>query len=281
MGPAIDALVDGAGNVQRNPKLVGISFALFVLSLPLVLVGAVLGIVVSFVPVVGPLLLQVVGAAVLKPLFLGGVVGVAAAGLDGPVAVRDYTDTLGEHFLSLAGAYALYELLKFVVSVFVAILVVVLVAVVLGLEVAADAVAGDPVNTAALTEASLVVLVGVLLVAAGLFLAVAVVFQFVDVAVVVGDEDAFGALRESWALAREAPLDVLAYSVLRVVVGVAVLLPALVLAVIAAELAGPGTDVAGLLGLASFGLSVLLAPVAFAVVVSYHAAYYDRRRRPA
>lgn len=263
MGHAIDALPKGIANVRRNPKLVVISFAVLVAMIPLGIVGGIVGFVLSLIPLVGQLLARLVVMVPMKVLVLGGLVGAAGAGFAGSVAFGDYTDAVGGNARSLFGAFAIYELLLAVLSLGFATLFVF----VFGFGSALAGAAGEgSVATAGLGAGMLAAIA----VAVLLLVVYAVVFQFLDVAVVLGDHDATGAFGESLDLVRGAPLSVLGYTVLRAVLFAAILLPGVVVTV-------AGAQVADVLVWVGAGITLLLYPVALAVVVSYHAAYYGVR----
>lgn len=265
MGHAVDALGDGLRNLAGNPMLVVIAYVVSAVTVPVFLVVALAGFVLAFVPIVGQLLAYLLFAATVKPLLLGGVLGPAGDGVAGEVELRDAGRAVAEHFPSLAGAFSIYELIRFAVSLVlgVVLLVVLLVGSVgsLALDDPATAFAGLGVVLVVGYALALLVVLGL-----------AVVFQFVDAAVVLGDASASDALRESWGLAREAPLSVLGYAVLRVLVAGLVVLPGLVLAV-------AGSRFGDAFAWAGLGVTLLLSPVALAVVMSYHAAYYGHRIR--
>lgn len=263
MGYALDALPMGVKNVQRNPILVAISIAVGVATLPVLLVAAAL----IIIPLVGPVFTRIVIAGAIKPLLIGGIVGVAGAGFATSVGFGDYLDTVKENFVSLAGTFLLYE-----VGVFVFSIVLVAVMLFTGLLGSfAGAAAGE--SALASTGMGLGIVATYLL---GLLAIVtyAVVFQFLDVAVVLGDHGATAAFGKSWQLVREAPLSVLGYTVLRGLLGTFILLPGYVITIVGVQT----SDVVMWVGL---GITLLLYPVAFAVLMSYHAAYYGLRIKPA
>lgn len=263
MGAAIDALPRGVKNVQRNPMLVVITVAIGIASLPVLLVAALLGII----PLVGPIVSRVVVAGAVKPLLIGGIVGVAGAGFAGSVGFGDYLDTVKEDFVTLAGTYLLYE-----IGVFVFGLLLVVVMLFTGLM---GSFAGAAAGESSLASAGVGLgIVAVYVVGLVLILAYAVVFQFLDVAVVLGDNGVTDAFRESWRLVREAPLSVAGYTVLRGLLGAAILLPGYVIVI-------AGLQTSDAVMWAGLAVTLLLYPVAFAVVMSYHAAYYGVRLRSA
>lgn len=257
MGEAAVAVVEGCRNVVRNPVVVGVTAAVMALLVPVVALAGVFGILLAIF-VVGPIVVRFVGAVVVKPLLFGGVAGLAAAGFEERADLGDYKDSLRGNFLSLAGGYVLYEVAVLAVSI--ATGVAVLAVLWLGSELGPTA--GEHVELVAF---------GVGGVGAVVLVAFAVTFQFVDVAAVVGGAGGVEAVRESARLTREDPLGVLGYTLARVAVGGAVLLPAVVVGYVVGPVPG--------LGSVGWVLAGLLAPVAFAAVTSVHVAYY-RRRRP-
>lgn len=264
MGHAIDALPAGVKNVRSNPSLIGYSFGLLVVSLVVAAPLAVVAVVLSFVPIFGQLLARPLVAIPVKTLLLGGMVGLSGAGFAGSVGVDDLKRTYSEHGVSLAAAFAIYELLLVVVSI---ALVVVMVVVVLGGTVSATAIQSE------LAAGGLGVLIVAMYVGVVVLLAViAAVFQFLDVAVVLGEKSATGAVGECWRLVRNGPLSVAGYTLLRGLVGSLILLPGYVL-VLLGEFTVDALTYVGVV------VAVLLYPVAFAVLMSYHAAYYGYRVR--
>lgn len=271
MGDATAAIVEGVRNVVRNPVVVGSTGIVMVALAPVVTVASLFGVVLSFI-VVGPFLVRFTSALVVKPLLFGGVAGVADAGFDGPAALDDYIGPLRGNFVSLAGAFVLYEVAVLVVAVGTAAAVLATFAVESMLGPAAGSsgrLLGYALGSIGLFELLAFVLggLGSLIVAA-----LAVTFQFVDVAVVVGGADGVGALRESIRLTREDPVGVVGYSVMRVLLAGVVLLPGAVVGLFAGSVDHRLLEVGWI-------VVALLLPVAFAVITSAHVAYY-RRRRP-
>lgn len=265
MGHAIDALPQGVRNVNDNPMLIGIAIAVMVAMIPIGIVGGIIWIVLAFVPIIGPVLARFIVAIPIKILVLGGMVGAAGAGFTGGVSFGDYADSVRDNFGSLFGAYALYEVIVLAIGIVVA--VVALFVFGLGSMLTSPA-SGDPMATASLGLGIIALYVGVIV----LLLVVAIVFQFLDVAVVLGDHSGVDAFKESWRLTREAPLSVLGYSILRMLLGTAILLPGYVVMI-------GGSMVSDVLIWVGVVITIILYPVAFAVVMSYHAAYYGVRLR--
>lgn len=267
MGHAIDALGDGLGNVVGNPTLVAISYAVSAAAAALSLVVGAVGIVLSFVPLVGPLIAQLLFAATTKPLLIAGVLGPAGRGFAGGVEFGDALEAEREHFVGLACGFSLYELLRMAVSMLFGLgLLVLVVFGSVGVAALDDPVAA-PLGLGLL-------FVGGYLGFVTIALALVVAFQFVDAAIVFDGASVVDAFAESWRLVREAPLSVLGYSTLRVVLGGLVVLPGWVVAV------GLGR-VSDLFLWVGFAAVLLLSPLAFAAVMSFHAAYYGHRVRAA
>jgi len=264
MGDAIEALSMGLNNVRKNPLLIAISYVLFLASIPLLIVGGIIAFVLAFIPIIGQLVARLLIAVPVKLLFFGGMVGVAGKAFGGDLSLKDFTAVVKNNAKSLGGAYAIYEAIVFVVGLVVGL---VMLFVVFGGSLAVGSVSDPSSGLAAGLGAGIVVMYALALL---VILAIAVVFQFLDVAVVLGDHDATGAFTESIRLVREAPLSVLGYSVLRFLLGAAIVLPGVVVA-------AAGSQVADVLGVVGGLITLLLYPVAFAVVMSYHAAYYGKR----
>ena len=263
MGAAIDALGDSIGISTRNPNLVLGGVVAMIL---LFGVGGVL----SLIPLVGPLVTNVVVA----PVALAGMVAMANAAATDSSSFGDFTGGISDHSLTLMGAYALL----FVIQMGIGILFVVAFfflgfgALAAGAGAGAGPGTGDPgAMFGALGGTMLVVFLVALLVA----LAVALVTQFLDVAVVVGDADATGSFGEAIDLVTSGPLSVLGYSLLRGIVGVVVVGVPLGVGVGAVVY---GFDGAGTLPIV-LGLVVMLLaiPAGFAFLFAYHVAYYRRR----
>lgn len=267
MGYAIDALPMGVRNVRKNPKLIGISYALVIVMIPLAIVGAIIAVLLSFIPILGPVLARLVVGIPLKILILGGMVGAAGAGFAGSVSFGDYLDSVKDNFTSLFGAFALFEVIIFAITIGVVIVALF----VLGFgSLLGSTTSRAPMASAGLGLGVVALYFGTIV----LVLTIAMVFQFLDVAVVLGDHGAVDAFKESWRLTREAPLSVFGYSIMRGLLGGIVVLPGWVLVI-------AGTHVSDVVMYVGFVITLLLYPVAFAVVMSYHAAYYGVRLKAA
>jgi hypothetical protein len=261
MGPTIEALSMGMKNVTRNPKLVAISYAVSLASLPLLLVGGVLAVILGLIPIVGQMLARLLVAVPLKVLLLGGMAGAAGKAFAGGASFGDYLESVKDNAVSLAGAFAIYEAIVFAIALAVGVVLLFVVGV-------GGAMAGGMSSTVSTGFGLGIVLLYVLVFA--LVVTIAIVFQFLDVAVVLGGKDATGALKESYKLFDEKPISVLGYTVTRALVGIVVVLPGIVIGAV-------GTQLGDVVGLAGALITLLLFPVAFAAVMSYHAAYYGLR----
>jgi len=260
MGAAISALPRAVGIVKRNPILIAGS----------VLFGliALVGVAFSLIPLIGGIIFQVL----ILPVGLAGIVAMADAGTEEGASLGDFTDGISDHAGSMIGAFGLMFLIQLAA---VLALVVVLVFVIGFSVVGAGAATGSDPGAA---FAGVGLLAGLVLLAIFLVvLALQLVQQFLDVAVVIGGEDAAGALSEATSLVTGGPLSVLGYALLRfVVLGVAVAAP-LVLAVAVGGV-GAAQDTAALLVPAVL-LMLVAFPLGVALGFAYHVAYY-RERRP-
>lgn len=261
MGAAIDALGDSIGISTRNPNLVLGGVVAMIL---LFGVGGVL----SLIPFVGPMVTNVV----IAPVALAGMVAMADAAATDSASFGDFTGGIGDHSVTLMGAFALL----FVIQMGIGILFVVAFFFVGFSAFAAGAGTGtgggDPgAMLGALGGTMLLVFALAMLVA----VAVALVTQFLDVAVVVGDADATGSFGEAIDLVTSGPLSVLGYSILRGLLGVIVIGIPIAVGIVAVVY---GSDGGGTLPIALGLLVVVLAiPVGFAFLFAYHVAYYRRR----
>jgi hypothetical protein len=262
MGQALDALTPGVKNVLEHPMLVAYSYALMavaiVVGLPLLLVATVL----SIVPLFGQLFARPLLMIPIKTLLLGGMLGLATAGFRGSVELDDLTDTYREHGLSLAGAFAIHEATLVVVGMALGAVMLVF--------VFGGTMSMSAIDSEAASAGFGVAFVALYVVALLVVVAISVFFQFLDVAVVLGDHGAFDAVEECGRLVRNGPVSVLGYTVLRAVLALVILLPGYVLMLVGIEVAEVITWVGTLVVL-------LLYPIALAVLMSYHVAYYGHR----
>ena len=207
MGAAISALPRAVGIVKRNPILLlgAVVFGLI----------ALVGVAVSIIPLIGTIILQVL----ILPVGLAGIVAMTDAGTAREdTSLGEFTGGISNYAGSMIGAYGLMFLIQAAAGI--ALLVVFVFVLGVGLFGAGMGTGSEP--GAFLTSVGL--LTGlVLLVVFLVFLVLGLIQQFLDVAVVVGGEDATGALSEATSLITGGPLRVLGYSILRfVVLGVAI-----------------------------------------------------------
>lgn len=257
MGAAIDAVGDSIEISTRNPNLVVGGVIAMVL---MVVVGGLL----SFIPFIGPMVTNVV----VTPIALAGMVAMANAAATGSATFGDFTDGIGDHSTTLMGAFALLFAIWFGIG-----MVFIVAMLFLGVRVmSAVSTSGDP-SAAAGALGGTFVLIFLLFVL--VVLLISIVTQFLDVAVVVGGEDATGSFGEAIELVTSGPLSVVGYSILRAVLALVVIgVPFVVgLAAVMWGLDDAGT-VPILMGL---GVMILALPAGFAYLYSYHVAYYRRR----
>lgn len=259
MGAAIDALKDTFGVVQRNPIILLIAaVAQFAM--------AVGGAIVSIIPIVGP----IVSAVVITPTILGGYYYAAdRAHQENAVGFDDFTQGMSENWKSLAGAYAL------LVTLAIAFMfIITMIAMLMGVSALSAADPGSGAPTAAL-GGSMMLLFPITIV--GFFL-IGMVVQFVDVAVVVGDQNATGAFSKAWELFREDPLSVFGYSILRTALPMAVfIIPMSFMGIGGGLAAGGGASEMGAVFIVAVLLMLLLYPVIFSLMMTYHAVYFRYR----
>ena len=260
MGAAISALPRAVGIVKRNPILIAGS----------VLFGfiALVGVAFSLIPLIGGIIFQVL----ILPVGLAGIASMTDAGTDEGASLGDFTGGISDHAGSMIGAFGL----MFLIQLAVALALVVVLVFVIGFSIVGAGAATESDPGAAFAGIGLLtglVLLAILLVV----LVLQLVQQFLDVAVVVGGEDAAGALSEAASLVTGGPLSVLGYAFLRfVVLGVAVAAPLL----LAAAVAGVGVAENTTALLVPAVLLMLVAfPLGVALGFAYHVAYY-RERRP-
>lgn len=229
--------------------------------------SVVLGFVLGLIPVVGPIL----NAVFVTPLFAAGFIAVANAAMEGDSSFDDYVSGISDNYLSMVGAYAL---LMGIMLVFVLGFVVV-VALIVGFgSMSGGGAAAEPSAAAASNLAAIggVAIVMILLGSLFMFLVFAAL-QFIDVSIVVGDESAFSSFKRSVGLFTSAPISVLGYSLLRGVLGAAIVgVPTLLVGGAAV------TAMESTASLAVTGLTyLLLLPVGFVVGYGYHVAYFRER----
>lgn len=267
MGATIDALSHGVKNVQKNPKLIGYSYVLMFLAFLLAIPLGVVAVILALIPLVGAFFARPLLMIPLKTLMLGGMVGLAGAAFAGSVGLDDLKETYKEHGLSLVAAFAIQELVVVLVSIVIGVVMFI---VVFGGSMSMSAM-GPSGGGSEMAAAGLgVAVIGLYTVALLLLVAVGAFFQFLDVAVVLGDKGPGEAVKECGRLVKNGPLSVAGYTVMRGLLGAVILLPGYVLAIVGSEVFEP-------LAWVGFVVILLLYPVALAVLMSYHAAYYGHR----
>lgn len=261
MGAAISALPRAVGIVKRNPILLlgAVVFGLI----------ALVGVAVSIIPLIGTIIFQVL----ILPVGLAGIVAMTDAGTAREdTSLGEFTGGISNYAGSMIGAYGL----MFLIQAAAVIALVVVFVLVLGVGLFSTGMGTGSEPGAFLAGVGLLTGLVLLVVLLVLFV-LALIQQFLDVAVVVGGEDATGALSEATSLITGGPLSVLGYSILRfVVLGVAIGGP-LVLAFVIAG-AGLEQNISAVLVPAVLLLLVAF-PLGTAVGFAYHVAYY-RERRP-
>jgi hypothetical protein len=258
MGAALSAVPRAFGIVRSNPIL---------------LVGAVLfgviglvGAVLSIIPLLGVVLAQVL----VLPVALVGLTEMTdSAAADDDASLGDFAHGIADNAASAIGAFALLFGAQLAIGITLTLAIVFIV----GVSVTGAGPGTDPTSTLTGGGAIGALLFLVLIVA---LVTLALVQQFLDVAVVVGDRGAVAALGEAKDILVEGPLSVLGYALLRFgIILVAVGIPAAAAAGVGAV--GAGRESGGLLAIAAVVL-LLAGPVAIAVATAYHVAYYRTRR---
>lgn len=264
MGAAIDAIEPGLAVVRDNPKYIVVAAAVG-------LVAAALSALFFLIPLLGPLL----QTYVISPALLCVVLGMAFAGhVGGSASPSAGYQSLKSNFLSLAGAYLVFNVALGVLAALIAIggFVPVLMMYDAGATevttAGASAVTGSGVPTDSLVLGAILLYLFILLVVLAGQVAIA---QFLDAAVIVGGESAISAIGAAWRLFRGAPLSAIGYTLLRVSIGGAVLV-----AVGVGYAAGATVEPGVALGLGLLG-GLLAGPPAGAFLMAYHVTYYDAR----
>jgi hypothetical protein len=233
----------------RNPLLAGISLLATVLSVVALLAAGTLSLLglTPVVPIVG--------------VFHAGVVGAvrAAAREDTDISLGDYAASVRQRWRSVFGAYlgvvigllGLVSLLWFVLP-----------------EIGTGYILGGSEWRAGdLSYLNLTAVFGLFIVLLFLLALVvsALVVQFLDAAVIAGEETATGAYADAASLLIEAPGSVLGYSLLRA----GILLAGIVPVAVAATLVGTGVAVL---------VALVTVTLALAFQWAFHTHYYLTRR---
>ena len=264
MGAATDTLSDSISQTINNPLVIAVAVVA-------VLVGGLIAGVLSLVPLVGQLL-----SAPVVAVFVAGIVGMAYVGArdQTSASVSDYTATLSEHgttvFLaSLLKNVAVGVLLAVAGIVF---LVVPIFVVGLGSAGASQPGAADPRAFGALLAGASVLFFLFFFLWVGVLLLAQTLFQFVDSAIVIGGKDVTGSLSESIDLFTESPGSVIAFSVLRGLLFLGMI-------VVVALASFVGSQIADSLGVVFAAIGLLAGyPTVGTVAFVYEARYYMQRR---
>lgn len=229
------------------------------------LLGAAVGGVLGFIPLVGPL----VNGVVVTPVLLVTVVGSAHAVRDGGGAFDGATDAVKRAGTSVMGAYALLTGLYLAVSLVLTLfLAVVLVTVGMSGSPGGDAL---PALTGAASVVGVVLLLAFLIV----LVAVAMAVQFVAPAAVVAGTGAVDSLKTSYWFFRRNVLGVTGFSLVLAGLGVASIVAVGVLFAVGRAI-DPG------IGLASAAVGYVAAFVVLGSISSiYLVAYFEAVVEPA
>ncbi|CAI48777.1 uncharacterized protein NP_1372A [Natronomonas pharaonis DSM 2160] len=274
MGHALAALGDSIGTLRRTPAAAGLLGLLAI-----VVYSLYLGL--WFVPYVGWLLSIVVFA-----LGAGALYAVASTAIDEETAsIAAAVDVIRERWLSLLGAYGMLILLF--IGVLALVFVLLLVAAIAG--AATMEVVDDP--TAA---GGFLILVAVLYV--GLYLLYALVAQFVFPAVAIERTSAVDSVGTAYSVVRSAPVSVVGFTLLRVVIEYGFLILGVVGAAAVAYVSGGETlaetdpeavdptilagavDTVGIV--VALGILLFGAALGQLLRITYTAAFYKRIREP-
>lgn len=282
MGIALTALSDAYTLIRHNPVILAVGWIAAIL---FGIVNAATGFVLGLIPLVGPLVSQFV-SVVLWAVFLAGLLALIYAGRDGEASLSHFLEGIRDHSLSLLGAFLAIGTLFFVLVVGGTIATVF----VMPTGGAAVGTAPGGVGGAAGPAPGLAAGAALLpLLALGLgLLVLGVLFQFADVAIVVGETSALGSFGASFEVFRRSPLSALGYTVLRAVLGAFFFfVPVIVflttiggITSAALDPAGGGGDLLGALGIASLVFAlvwlVVIVPLGQAVLYTYHVAFFNR-----
>lgn len=254
MGHAIAASRRAVEATASNAAFVAVTFVVG-------LVVAGVAVVLNLIPVVGPLVANVL----VVPPFLAGALAMAVAAADGSASIDDFTGGVSEYATSMIGAYGLLYLAIVVVTIGLVAVMVVLGAFTVGLGSVAS---GSPDAAGALAGLGLTAMA-----VAFAFVVVAVVVglavQFLGAAVVVGGESATSAFGACWRLLARNPVSVVGYTLTLLAVSLGFL-------AVAGVAYGVGSIAAGdAVALALAGLVALAGyPFLQAFFLAYQAAFY-------
>jgi hypothetical protein len=265
MGAATDTLSDSIRQTIDNPLIIAVAVVA-------VLVGGLIAGVLSLIPIVGQLL-----SAPVVAVFMAGIVGMAYVGArdqtSASASVSDYTATLSEHGTTVFLASLLKNVAVGVLLVVAGIVFLVVPIFVVGLGSAgASQPAADPGAFGALLAGASVLFLLFFFLWVGVLLLAQTLFQFVDSAIVIGGKDVTGSLSESIDLFTESPGSVIAFSVLR-----GLLFLGMVVVVALASFVG--SQIADSLGVVFAAIGLLVGyPTVGTVALVYEARYYMQRR---
>ena len=258
MGAAIAALPEAYRLVRSNPILVAGSAIFGVI--------AVVGAAVSIIPLFGAVLFQVL----ILPVGLIGLTEMTdSAAETGATSLGKFGNGISSNIKSAVGAYACMLGIQLVTGLLLAIPL----AAVIGTAILN---VGSEPSGSVLASVGALGIVGVLVVVLVL-MALTIMQNFLDVAVVIGDKDATDAIAEAKDILVEAPLSVLGYALVRFTLFTTVLVVPALLAVgvgsVGSNSGGTGTSmIAG-------GLLLVAGPLAIAFAAAYHVIYYRNRRQ--
>jgi len=251
MGAAISAFGKAIGTTITNPIII-IATAI------MGTVGILLTLVLSFIPILGPY----IGTAIATTL-MAGVLGMAAYGSQfGSPKISHYVDTITKRGWSVFIAIVLEQFLFGVVGTAGGIVFLFT----LGIGEALTTGQNLPAEE---TFGSLEPLV---LAFMGLFILVVVVlwtvFQFIDVAVVLGGKSSLGVFPWVFKLTAYNPLSVIGYTILRVLYLLVSVLILFGIVYVGYQL----SETLGIVILVVLGVTAL--PLILAILYAYHAEYY-------
>ena len=247
-----------ASTVRETPLLLLITAVTYSLA---ILIATPL----SFLPLVGSLASQI-----MIGLATGGIVGAIALGVtdktDDGIRFGGVTKTVRTYWKSLAGAYTLATFIY--AAVLVVLLIVGVVLFKLFPALSLPSFTGSPqYDLEGGTTA--VIIVGVYLTFCGtVFATLAMIFQFINTAIVISGQSATESIRTSYRIVRDNMKSVLGYSLLRVGV---VLVPSALLLTIVGAVSFAAPDVAIMLYI--LGL-LIFWPIMLSILYAFHTHYY-------
>jgi len=264
MGLAIDASKRAYEATTDNLTFVAVAFAVTIL------IG-VLSLLLSIIPLIGPILSNVLVA----PVLIAGIVAMAEAALDRRATLDDFTGGISEFWKSMVGAYGIMYVAMLGVFIGLAVVFALIGTFTMGLGGASGMSPGagasgmDPAGVSSLFAGLGLVFLGVVLLLALVAVVVALAIQFLPAAVVVGRESATSSFGACWRLLRRQPLAVLGYTLVLVGVWVAAVVAIAILYGVGLTLGDElvGIALAGIVGLVVY-------PFAQAFFFAYQASFY-------